>query len=427
MSDRIRVLLIAEAANPEWVSVPLEGWQNARAISQVADVHLVTQIRNREAILRAGVSEREFTAIDSEKIAARIHWINEKIRGGAGKGWTTGTALTAISYIYFERLLWKRFGPDIRGGKYDLVHRVTPLSPTTPSIIAGKCRRAGVPFVIGPLNGGVPWPRWFQGARRREKEWLSYVRDAYRLLPYYRSTRRNAGAIIVGSRDTLAQMPQRYPAKFTRRIERPVSAPVRAVFVGRLVPYKGADMLLEAAAGLVKTGRLSLEIIGDGPEMPLLRERIEREGLGQGVTLAGWVQHKDLQDHLVNADLFCFPSIREFGGAVVLEAMALGLVPIVVDYGGPGELVTDATGYRIPIGPREAIVASLRVRLEQLVADPSHLRSMGERARRRAHTQFTWPAKALQILEVYRWALGRRAKPDFGTPLPDPPETDEGR
>ena len=53
MSTRPRALLIAEAANPEWVSIPLEGWSHSRAIARLCDAHLVTQVRNRDAILSA--------------------------------------------------------------------------------------------------------------------------------------------------------------------------------------------------------------------------------------------------------------------------------------------------------------------------------------------------------------------------------------
>ena len=81
------MLLLAEAANPDWVSVPLVGWSHARALCELVEGHLVTQVRNREAILRAGLEEgREFTAIDSERVAAPVHRLANALRGGAGRG-----------------------------------------------------------------------------------------------------------------------------------------------------------------------------------------------------------------------------------------------------------------------------------------------------------------------------------------------------
>jgi glycosyltransferase involved in cell wall biosynthesis len=428
------VLLIAEAANPEWASVPLVGWSHARALAGVADVHLVTQIRNREAILRAGLVEgHDFTAIDSEAVAKRLYNLSVKLRGGESTGWTTGTALSSLSYYYFEHVLWQTFGKRIRAKEFDVVHRLTPLSPTAPSIIAAKCRGAGVPFMLGPLNGGVPWPKEFQTARRKEREWLSYLRSAYRLLPGYASTRRNAAAIIMASMDTRAQLPERYQAKcvyipenaidpdrFTVQVERPIERPLRVAFVGRLVPYKGADMLLEAAAPLVRTGRVVVDILGDGPEMESLRSFVNREDLASGIRLDGWVEHSKLQYRLCESDVFAFPSIREFGGGVVLEAMALGLVPIVADYAGPRELVSQTTGYRVPLGPRDVLIQRFRDVLSRLADDPSEIREMGQRARARVFSKFTWNAKARQVLEVYRWVMGERPdKPDFGMPFPD--------
>ena len=428
-----RVLLVAEAANPEWTSVPLVGWSHCAALKAITDAHVVTQVRNREAFERAGWREGEdFTAIDSELVASTLYRLETLVRKTTGIGWTFSTALASASYPEFERKLWKRFGPAIRAGEYDLVHRVTPLSPTIPSImLAPRLAAAGVPFLWGPINGGVAWPQGFRDVQRAEGEWLAYVRGAHRFLPGYRRTRRHAAAILVGSMATWDQLEGHHgrcvyipenavdPSRFTERAAPYAGEPLRVAFVGRLVPYKGADMLIEAAAPLVKAGRLTLDIIGDGPEMERLRA-LRTPELEAGVELPGFVPHTELQARLARAHVLGFPSVREFGGAVALEAMALGVVPVVVGYAGPNELVSDATGIRVPVGPRASIVAGFRRTFEELLAAPERLAEMAAAGRRRVEEQFTWEAKARQTLEVYRWVLGRRDKPDFGMPFPDP-------
>lgn len=433
--SRHRVLLIAEAANPEWVSVPLVGWSHALAISRIADTHLVTHVRNRAAIERFGWREgHEFTAIDSERVARRAYKVAGLLRGGAGKGWTAMTAVGAISYLYFEHLLWQQFRERLTAGQFDAVHRLTPVSPTSPSPLAAKLEKIGVPYVVGPLNGGVRWPRHFDAARRAEWEWLSYVRSAYKLVPGYRSLRRHASAILCGSMDTYAEMPayaaQRLvympenaidPARFPDESAGSAQgqAQQRVAFVGRLVPYKGVDMLLEATADLVRQGRLRLDIIGDGPARRDLEALAQKLGVVEGVEFAGWVEHAQLHHRLRRSRILGFPSIREFGGGAVIEAMALGLVPVVVGYGGPADIVTERTGIKVPMGPRSEIVRALSAAFETLTNEPKRIDELGEAARRRVLEHFTWSAKAQRSLGVYDWVRGLGPKPEPGMPYPD--------
>ena len=435
LTQPIRALVLAELCNPDWVSVPLEGWSLWASLSRLCGAHLVTHVQNRHHILKEGMDPARFTFIDPSLVEVPAMAVADALRGyrgSAGTGQTLRTAFSLFHYAYFEQQVWALFGERIKRREFDLVHRLTPISPTMPSSVASRCERAGVPFTIGPLNGGVPWPKGFDSARLKEREWLSYVRDLYKLVPGYTSTRRNARAILTGSRDTRAMLGPRWqeksvyvpenavePKRFDRTRD-PRSGPVRVAFVGRLVPYKGADMLLEAAAPLVRAGKLCVDAIGDGPEMERLRALAVQEQLGAGVQFAGWVKHQELKGRLACSQVFGFPSIREFGGAVVLEAMALGLVPVVVDYGGPGELVSPGTGFAVPMGQREAIVRGVREVLEKLVAHPELLDEMGPKARARVLRSFTWDVKAAQVLEVWRWVLGQRDKPDFGMPLPDP-------
>ena len=123
------------------------------------------------------------------------------------------------------------------------------------------------------------------------------------------------------------------------------------------------------------------------------------------VTFHGWQNHEAVQDIAAKCGLLAFPSIREFGGGVVLEAMALGLPALVVDYGGPGELVTEKTGFKVPIGSRSEIVNEFRTELEKIAMAPEALVELGENARAYTQKWFTWSVKAEQVAKVYEWVL----------------------
>ena len=407
--------------------MPLVGWSLAFALRNICDVHIVTQIRNRDAIVRAGLVEgRDFTAIDSEALARPAWKLGNILRMGEGKSWTLLQAINAASYPYFEHLVWTRFGDRIRRGEFDIVHRITPLSPTVSSLLARKCHNVDVPFILGPLNGGVPWPKGFDAERIREREWLSYVRSAYKIMPGRRSTLTKSAAIIVGSRHTESEIPESLrdktiyipenainPERFSK-VATHAEGPLRACFVGRMVAYKGPDMLLEAAKPLLRDGCMTLDMIGDGPLLEELKAQVTADGTASSVRFHGWVAHDGVQDIMTKCNLLAFPSIREFGGGVVLEAMALGIVPLIVDYAGPSELVKDGFGFKVPLENRPQIIASFRQQLEQIAMSPMMLPKIGKAARQHVLQMFTWAQKAQQVVQVYDWVLGRQnEKPDF--------------
>jgi glycosyltransferase involved in cell wall biosynthesis len=81
--------------------------------------------------------------------------------------------------------------------------------------------------------------------------------------------------------------------------------------------------------------------------------------------------------------------------------MALGVAPIVADYAGPSELVDDRTGIRVAFSDRESLIDGFRRAIEQVLQYPSLLDKLGSEGRGRVHQNFTWAAKAAQIITVY--------------------------
>ena len=422
---KLRVLLSAEACNPSWSSVPLVGYNIARALTgrDDLDVTLVTNVRNKDALecdpLRR---ETEIHYIDNDFIAGPFFRFARKIRGGITLGWTLNTALMWPSYMVYERMIYQRFGRDLRRGRFDLIHRVTPVTPVLGSPLTSW---TDVPMVIGPLNGGLPWPEEFPKLRRLEREWLIPFRRLHTLLPYHQSTAVRAAGLIAASRHTASELapgpgarfylpengvdPARFPLAEAWNPPPAAGAPFRFITVGRLAPVKVIDLILRAMSASEILRSCRLMIVGDGPERDSLHDLTRSLGLESVTEFVGWIDQTRLAECLRGCQAFVFPSIKDFGGGAVLEAMASALPAIVADYGGPSELVTNDTGIRLPIEAADDLVVTLRTAMERLAADHALCGRLGAAAARRVREQFTWSAKAERIVTYYHEVLRRRA------------------
>jgi glycosyltransferase involved in cell wall biosynthesis len=298
-----------------------------------------------------------------------------------------------------------------------------------PSLFAFFLRRGPIPFVIGPINGGLPWPPGFSQADK-QKEWISDLRSFYRFLPFARSTYRNAGAIVAGSSHTYNEFAAYREKLFFVPGENGITPPVytsalhssprsdklELIFVGGLAPYKACDLALRAAAPLLQMGRARFTIVGDGSERPGLEQLTRSLGIEKVVSFCGMLRHDETMQRLGAADVLVFPSIHEFGGAVVFEALAMGAVPVVVDFGGPGDIVHPEVGFKVPLTNEDDVVLQVEKVLAELARDRSLVDRLRHQGMRYARERLSWDGKAQIMTQILYWAVRHGPKPDLRPP-----------
>lgn len=168
------------------------------------------------------------------------------------------------------------------------------------------------------------------------------------------------------------------PASFSSAVPGPSKAESRTVIaMGRLVPQKGFDMLLEAFSRVAgKHPEWSLKVLGKGPLKAQLEAQAESLGLKTRVNFAGTVP--DPFPLLRNAELFVFPSRFEGFGNALAEAMACGLPVISFDCpAGPSDMIL--SGVNGVLVPRENVPAFADA-MDRLMSQPAERARLGGRA-----------------------------------------------
>ncbi len=344
-----------------------------------------------------------------------------------------------VTQVERQRAMVGEIRKLVRELSIDVVHQPIGIAPNVPSPLT----RLGAPLVVGPLNGGLSMPPAFRGRDSRTARMVQAARRPVGHAAHHVIRGKlEASVVLAANEHTRALLPAPalarsrimpesavifgdWPAKDYRvagaaGVDDPGAratfgvarasgapavsggAPIRFVYLGRLVAYKSPDLLIEGFALASKAVDARLEIIGDGPLRADLEALAQRLGVADRVTFAGWLTKPDASARLRDSDVFVHPSLREPGGTSVLEAMATGLPCIVADWGGPAEYIEDGTGIRVSVASREAFVANIADAMTRLAADPGLRQDMGMKARARVAEYYDWDVLTAQLVKIYQ-------------------------
>lgn len=420
-----RVLLSAYQCGPGMGSVSQIGWEWFSRMAERVPTTLFTHVRNREAIGDASEPAKgsEVVYIDTEWFAGPLYRIAKKIFPGSEH---PVFLVSSLDFFPYDAMVVREARRRMKAGQqWHVAHQVTPVSPVAPTRLVSL----GVPVVIGPLNGGLPNPKDFPEVMQREGRWIYPVRNLARLIDAAWGSTRNASAILTATEATREAVPERYRHLCIPLIENGIdldrfqasewpaspsaTEPLRVLFVGRLVPFKGLPMLLDALHRVRMERPVELTIVGEGPARQEWENHSRRQVVDDIVTFTGALSLDEVAEEMRRAHVFCLPSVRESGGSVLLEAMASSRPILTIAYGGPAELVTDAVG--VSIAPNGAAYVTDRLvdALLDASRNPDEWRKKGEEGRRVAAARYSWDAKIGEALGLY----GRLRAGDVSTPM----------
>lgn len=299
---------------------------------------------------------------------------------------------------------------------YDLVH-IHSLY-LFPGLAAGFCcRRAGVPYIMRPHGTLDAWHRRQRRRRKAVYTWLAEGRNLRFAAGIHYTSQWEAEAARAGGVETpgfvvgmgidrvqYEQLPE--PGRF-RLCHAGLVDKKLIVFLGRISPKKGFDLLVPALQRVVRLcPDAHLVIAGPDDEgyAAAVHQLIRQYGVGQHVTWIGPVYGAEKLELLRDADVWVLPSRDENFGVAVVEAMAAGAAILISNHVAIHDVIQEARAGVVV----ETDVGAVADALERLLADGELRQCLGERARVLALQEWTWDVAARSLLEVYQSILSGR-------------------
>jgi glycosyltransferase involved in cell wall biosynthesis len=276
-----------------------------------------------------------------------------------------------------------------------LIHHITYGVFRIPSFLAFLNR----PFIFGPLGGGEHYPFYLKKSFKKRHILIELFRDFANKLSIYnpllRLTYKNSILIACKNRETLKQIPSKYHnqcivnteiglsklPKNLEKLQRCNIEGLKLLYVGRLVYWKGLHLVLEAFS-ILKNSNHRLTVIGSGKDKKWLKNKATELNINEKISWIDRVPQDQLFKMYQNYDLMVFPSLREAGGNVVIEAIAHKLPVMCLQLGGPGEHIIEQCGIVISTKnkSKQKIIIEISEAIKNMDGDREALNQLSAKA-----------------------------------------------
>lgn len=410
---KAKILVSAYACNPlateeSYPGEAILGWNLVKQLSRFHELAVITREYNKEALedalKRKEIENVYFYYVD---LPYYIKTIRKNYFGFRIYYW-----LWQIKAYFFARKLHKYF-------KFDVAHQITFSNDWMPSYIGALLP---IPFIWGPMGGGQKVPSGFEKVlhfKCRINEKLRVLfQEFWRRDMFRRKCAKKASAILVCNQETKEKFSRSNGIYFfpvngisSDDLTNPVikentGINFRVLYAGRLDPIKGLPLSIKAFKIFSdKYSDTRFEIVGEGSERSRLKKSVTELKIQGKVFFISWLPHKELLARMREADVFLFPSFRDGGGAVVVEAMASGLPVVCLNTGGPGFHIQEGWGIKIEPKNPEYVIEEMAKALERLYLDKDLRERLGNTARKRAEEFYLWDRLGDRMQEIYEEVL----------------------
>ena len=413
-NKKIKFLLVAYACEPDKGSEPGVGWQWVKIIS-----HLVKERNGRVFVLTRANNKDVIQTKERIELPEKVRFIYYDLPVFL-RFWKRGQRRVRAYYFFWQ--VGALFHIQRKFGRYyfDVIHHITFVNDWIPSLFSLLKNSKNI-ILWGPIGSHDKVPKIFIRDRRIQLfEVLKNIIQTIsrRFNPLFRFS-VNKTDIIIGINERVREK-IKLPLYKKFKVIPAISVDMKefnsfqcykeannfiVLSVGRFVYFKNFELTIRSFRRFVEKHNISeskLILIGDGEDKKFLQHLCNALFLNKMVEFKGWMPRKEALRYMCKADVFLFPSL-EGGGMVVLEAMALGTPVICLDYGGPGEMVTDGVGYKVPIEGRQIneIIEEIADKLYLLYSNYGERVHKSEKAKELIEKKFSIQAKSREIQILY--------------------------